>query len=182
MWRTSIFLCYALMILCAWWRHQMETFPCYWPLVRGIHWSPVNSPHKGQWHGDLMFSLIGAWINAWVNNREAADFRRHRTHNDVIVMWPNFLCQYHHWRRWLSCRSPFYKICNAAHRVGDCIHFYEMQFLFHTITTKPHFMGRRAWVITSHSIILVLLFIHVMFSIGQRGRGPEYINCVYCGT
>ena len=31
-----------------WWRHQMETFPCYWPYVRGIYRSPVNSPHKGQ--------------------------------------------------------------------------------------------------------------------------------------
>ena len=38
------------------WKH----FPCYWPLVRGIHWSPVNSPHKGQWRGALMFSLICA--------------------------------------------------------------------------------------------------------------------------
>ena len=37
----------------------------YWPFVRGIHWSPVNSPHKGQWRGALMFSL--AWINDWVN-------------------------------------------------------------------------------------------------------------------
>ena len=28
----------------------------------GIHRSPVNSPHKGQWHGDFTFSLICAWI------------------------------------------------------------------------------------------------------------------------
>ena len=46
------------------WKH----FPRYWPFVRGIHRSPVNSPHKGQWHGDLMFSLICARINAWLNN------------------------------------------------------------------------------------------------------------------
>ena len=26
------------------WQH----FPRYWPFVRGIHRSPVNSPHKGQ--------------------------------------------------------------------------------------------------------------------------------------
>ena len=26
----------------------------------GIHWSSVNSPHKGQWRGALMFSLICA--------------------------------------------------------------------------------------------------------------------------
>ena len=30
-----------------WWRHQMETFLRYWPSVRWIHWSPLNSPHKG---------------------------------------------------------------------------------------------------------------------------------------
>ena len=38
------------------WKH----FPCYWPSVREIHWSPVNSPHKSQWRGALMFSLICA--------------------------------------------------------------------------------------------------------------------------
>ena len=47
---------------------------------------PVNSPHKGQWRGALMFSLICAWINDWVNNREAGDLRRHRGHYDAIVM------------------------------------------------------------------------------------------------
>ena len=44
------------------WKH----FPRYWPFVRRIHRSPVNSPHKGQWRGALMFSLICAWINGWV--------------------------------------------------------------------------------------------------------------------
>ena len=38
-----------------WWRHQMETFPRYWPFVRGIRRSPVNSSHKGEWRGALMF-------------------------------------------------------------------------------------------------------------------------------
>ena len=47
---------------------------------------PVNSPHKGQWRGALMFSLICAWINSWANNREAGDWRHHRAHYDVIVM------------------------------------------------------------------------------------------------
>ena len=51
------------------WKH----FPRNWSFVRGIHRSPVNSPHKGQWRGDLMFSLICVWINGWVNNREAGD-------------------------------------------------------------------------------------------------------------
>ena len=64
------------------WKH----FPRYWPFVRGIHRSPMNSPHKGQWRGALMFALICVWINGWVNNREAGDLRRHRAHYDVIVM------------------------------------------------------------------------------------------------
>ena len=46
----------------------------------------MNSPAKGQWRGALMFSLILAWINTWVNNRKAGDLRRHCTHCDVIVM------------------------------------------------------------------------------------------------
>ena len=47
---------------------------------------PVNSPHKGQWRGALMFPLICAWMNGWVNNRKAGDLRRHRSHYDVSVM------------------------------------------------------------------------------------------------
>ena len=64
------------------WKH----FPRYWPFVRGIHRSPVNSPHKDQWRGALMFSLICTWTNGWVNNREAGDLRRHCAHHDVTVM------------------------------------------------------------------------------------------------
>ena len=67
------------------WKH----FSRNWPFVRGIHRSPVNSPHKGQWRGALMYFLICVWINDWVNNREAGDLRPNRAHYDVTVM--NFL-------------------------------------------------------------------------------------------
>ena len=70
------------------WKH----FPRNWPFVRGIHRSPVNSPHKGQWRGALMFTLICARIYGWVNTREAGDFRRYRLHYDVIVMICIFWC------------------------------------------------------------------------------------------
>ena len=66
-------------------------FQRYWPFVRGIHRSPVNSPHKDQWRRALMFSLIFAWINGWVYNGEAGDLRCHRAHYDVIVMTVPFL-------------------------------------------------------------------------------------------
>ena len=64
------------------WKH----FPRYWSFVRGIHRSPVNSPRKGQWRRSLMFSLICARINGWVNNGEAGDLRCHCAHYDVSVM------------------------------------------------------------------------------------------------
>ena len=35
--------------------------------VRVIYRSSVNSPHRGHWRGGLMFPLIYAWINGWVN-------------------------------------------------------------------------------------------------------------------
>ena len=69
-----------------WWRHQMETFSALLALCAGNSPVPVTSPHKGQWRGSVMFSLIYAWINDWINNREAGDLRRHRGHYDVIVM------------------------------------------------------------------------------------------------
>ena len=61
------------------WKH----FPRYWPFVRGI---PMNSPHKCHWRGALIFSLICAWINGWVNTREAGHLIHHGAHYDVIVM------------------------------------------------------------------------------------------------
>ena len=64
------------------WKH----FPRHWPFVRGIHRWPVNSPHIGQGRGALVYSLICVGTNAWVNNGDAADLRRHRAHYDVIVM------------------------------------------------------------------------------------------------
>ena len=95
------------------WKH----FPRYWPFVRGIHRSPVNSRTKAmQWHGALMFSLICAWMNDWVNNRRAGDLRGYRAHYDVTghsIFYPQvfagfigvlhwyFSCllQWHNWGR-----------------------------------------------------------------------------------
>ena len=65
----------------------------------GIHRSPVNSQHKGQWRGALMFSLICASINDWVNNREAGDLGRHHAHYDVIVIyWLSYKSNYKYFR------------------------------------------------------------------------------------
>ena len=65
---------------------KRKHFPRYWPFVRGIHRSLVNSPYKGQWRGALMFSLIGVWRNGWANNGDAGDSSPFRPHYDVNVM------------------------------------------------------------------------------------------------
>ena len=73
----------------SWWCHQMEPFSALWALCAGN--SPVTGdfPAKGQWRGALIFSMVCAWINGWVNNREAGDLRCHwDAHYDVTVMIP----------------------------------------------------------------------------------------------
>ena len=64
------------------WKHFLR----YWPYVRGIQRPPVKSTHKGQWRRALMFSLICAWTNGWIYNRNAGDLRRRRAHYGVTVM------------------------------------------------------------------------------------------------
>ena len=76
------------------WKHFLR----YWPFAREIHQSPVNSPHKGQWRGALIF-FICIWMNVWVNNRDAGDLRRHRAHHDVTVMTKVSWNRLQTWRR-----------------------------------------------------------------------------------
>ena len=87
------------------WKH----FPRYWPFVRGIHRSPVNSPHKGQWPSALMVSLICVWINGWVNNRGAGDLICYDAPYDVIVMY--------------EPSAPLYDVDASLREVGDLVSF-----------------------------------------------------------
>ena len=83
------------------WKH----FPRYWPFMRGIHRSPATSPHKGQWRGALMFSLIclnkrlskQSW--GWLftadghENVSAWSYHESHTHLSPIIIPPN--CNIH---------------------------------------------------------------------------------------
>ena len=95
------------------WKH----FQRYWPFVRGIYRSTVNSPHKGQRRGALMFSLICARINGWVNNGEAGELRRYRPHYDVTVMkcWRYlfliWVCKLPWWRYQMEIFSALLALC-----------------------------------------------------------------------
>ena len=91
-----------------WWRHQMEIFSA---LLALCAWNPPVI--KGQWCRALMFSLNCAWINGWVNNREAGDLRRHRAHYDVIVMY----------KASVLLNQPYYTIiANISHHPGRILH------------------------------------------------------------
>ena len=65
----------------------METFSALLAVCAG------NSPAIGEFPAqrpvtrsfDIFFDLH--WINAWVNIREAGDFRRYRAHYDVTVKY-----------------------------------------------------------------------------------------------
>ena len=63
---------------------KWKYFAHYWPFV---HWLVTGEfPSQRPVTGTLMFLLICAWINGWVNNGKAGDLRRHRAHYDITVM------------------------------------------------------------------------------------------------
>ena len=72
----------------SWWKNVIKWKPFlrYWPFVRRIHRSLVNSHHKNQWGGALRFSLICVRTNGWINNRDDRDLGSNRAHYDVTLM------------------------------------------------------------------------------------------------
>ena len=70
----------------SWWCHQMETFSTLLAICAGNSLVTGEFPAQNQWRGALMFSLICAYMNGWVNNGEAGDLRCHRAHYDVTAM------------------------------------------------------------------------------------------------
>ena len=65
---------------------KWTNFPRYWPFVRGIRRSLVNSPHKAIDAELWCFLWSAPEQTVMQKNREACDLRRHRTHYDVTVM------------------------------------------------------------------------------------------------
>ena len=81
-----------------------------------------NSPVTGEFPSQspvtaLMFSLICAWINCWVNNRDAGDLRCHGAHYDVTVIlsdvqnkvWASEIRHYNVFSHWLKTGSAIVK-------------------------------------------------------------------------
>ena len=81
---------WAMFMNGSWWRHQLEFFSAslaFCAFRAGHTMVTGEFPHKGQWRGTLIFSLICVRINGLVKKHKAADLGHHRAHYDVIVMW-----------------------------------------------------------------------------------------------
>ena len=71
---------------------KWKYFPRYWTFVRGSHRSTLDSYHKGQWDGALMFSLICVWTrlnkqsSRWWFDSPARSLWRHC--NGKVVTMP----------------------------------------------------------------------------------------------
>ena len=109
------------------------------PFVRRILRSPMNSPHKGQWRGALMFLWSAPCINGWVNNREAGDLIRHRAHYDAIVMiW----CSYDEIRKMITKMLSLQWNDNNQHSMYIIVIWYllgiitRQVFLIHALAWK----------------------------------------------
>ena len=50
--------------------------------ITGHRWIPLTKASDAE-----LWCFLWSGINAWVNNREAGDFKCHRAHYDVIVMF-----------------------------------------------------------------------------------------------
>ena len=94
-------------------------------IVYSTIYSPVNSPHKGQWRGALVLFFI--W--AWVNNREAGDLRCHGAHYDVTVMRGSYI------------KFNFYKKCKNMTSVKDTAYIYIYIYITLAFITYPCLKG-----------------------------------------
>ena len=132
----------------AWWRHQMEKKSRYWRFVRGIHRSPVNNPHDGQWHRAL---TICACTSGWANHRDASDLRRHRIPYEVTVM--------------LQTKWSTLMICIIAELHGP---WYEFVLENELIIFKTRFYNIRIYSYMTY----IFNVLHRRFPRIGSGRGP----------
>ena len=73
-------------VLFPWWRHQMETFSALLALYAGNSLVTGEFPTQRPVKRGFDISMICAWVNGSVNNREANDLRRYRACHGVTIM------------------------------------------------------------------------------------------------
>ena len=116
----------------SWWCHQIGNISSQRALCEGNPPVTGGFPSKLQWRGALMFSLNCAWINGWANIRDASDFRHHRTHYYVIVM-------YQQWSTLLKvkacCHQATSHDLNKCWQSSTCMTTYKSAWWRHQMET-----------------------------------------------
>ena len=97
----------------AWWRFKWKLFRRYWPFVREIHRWLVISPHKGQWCGALMFSLICS-LNKRLSVLPETGIKVREKQLHPIDLWDVINCPCH-WYVLVAQHSSFVHIVNRMH-------------------------------------------------------------------
>ena len=118
-----------------------------------FHRSLVDYPYKCQWHGDLMFSLISAWIIDWAHIRCAGDLRRYRAHNGVTVM-----------NSGLVEKAPSWCHCRQYHKIP---------FIFYNENTCKlivYLLNIILWDQTNQNSA----WIHIMLNHCRHHSGPHF--------
>ena len=124
----------------------------------GPRWIP---PHKGQWRGALMFSLICVWINGWVNNLEAGDLRRCRAHYDVTVM----------------CCEIFGDQTAASHYTIQCLQRFMTPYNFPCV-----FNQACSWIKwTRYIYICICTYFGNYCYINPQTPGNAWVRSQHCG-
>ena len=133
-----------------------KKIPRHWLFVRGTtghQWIPLTKASERE---ALMFSLVCAWTNGWVNNRDAGDVRRHRCHYDVTAMHLDSLRiltnqNYHRLVHTARIRCHFdvvleYQQHNSTH-LGQVPHI--------CVSKQTTIDGRQAIIWTNEGILLI---------------------------
>ena len=103
----------------------------------------------------LMFSLICARINGWVNNREAGDLRRYQAHCDVIVMILSYLLGAKLLRVVMLTWGTLKQITvQMSKNPNDSIHRNAFENIIYKMTM---ILFRPQWDLGQHSSVTLLL-------------------------
>ena len=126
---------------------KWEHFPRYWPIVRGIHRSPVNSPHKGQWCGALMFPLIA---RQWFETPLCSLWRHCNVLSSPCIPWLDEN------QRCFACTLSIYVLMFALQRN---IPFPKQMFWCNIYEEKWHFHHLLTWI-----------FVYIcIYSVNEKG-------------
>ena len=118
------------------WKH----FRRYWPFLRGIHRSPVNSPHKGQWRGVCCFFDLCLEKNGWwctdLANTNRSHLGHYRWREDVVFLM-KFSSLFFYWKlsKWRSWRDGVIALCRCSRYASRVVFYYCGILRKHDVST-----------------------------------------------